>query len=81
MTISSLIDHMVTNNPEKNSCAGVIHTGISDHSLIFAIRKTHVFAKQGANNIEIRNMKNFNAQNFLRDLSNQCWEYVYFLQI
>ena len=78
ITTSSLIDHMVTNTPEKISCVGVIHTGISDHSLIFAIRKTHMIAKQGANTIEIRNMKNFNEQNFLRDLSNQCWEYVYF---
>ena len=34
MTITSLIDHMVTKTPEKMSDSGVIHTGISDHSLI-----------------------------------------------
>ena len=39
MTTSSLIDHIVTNTPEKIFDAGVIHTGISDHSLVFAIRK------------------------------------------
>ena len=78
MTTSSLIDHMVTNTPEKIASTGVIHTGISDHSLIFAIRKIHVVVKQAANTIEIRNMKKFNEQNFLRDLSNQCWDYVYF---
>ena len=33
MTTSSLIDHIVTNTPEKISDSGVIHTGISDHSL------------------------------------------------
>ena len=33
MTTKSLIDHIVTNAPEKNSNTGVIHTGISDHSL------------------------------------------------
>ena len=42
MTTSSLIDHIVTNTPEKISDSGVIHTGISDHSSVFAIRKISV---------------------------------------
>jgi hypothetical protein len=37
MTTTCLIDHMVTNTLEKSSDSGIIHTGISDHSLIFAI--------------------------------------------
>ena len=45
MTTSSLIDHLVTNTPEKISDSGVIHTGISDHSLIFAIRKISIIKK------------------------------------
>jgi hypothetical protein len=49
---------MVTNTPEKISDFGVIHTGISDHSLIFAIRKISVIKKQ-ENIVEMRNMKNF----------------------
>ena len=52
MTTSSLIDHIVTNTPEKISDSGVIHTGISDHSLIFAIRKISIIRKQ-ENTIEI----------------------------
>ena len=52
MTTSSLIDHIVTNTPEKISDSGVIHTGISDHSLIFAIRKMSIIKKQ-ENIIEI----------------------------
>ena len=39
MTISSLIDHIVTNIPEKISDSGVIHSGVSDHSLVFALGK------------------------------------------
>ena len=46
ITTSSLIDHIVTNTPEKMSDFGVIHTGLSDHSLIFAIRKISVLKKQ-----------------------------------
>ena len=42
---SSLIDHVVTNTPEKISHSGVIHTGISDYNLIYAIRKIKAFQK------------------------------------
>lgn len=48
VTISSstLIDHAVTNTPVNISDSGVIHTGISDHNLIFAIRKIHFSKKK-----------------------------------
>ena len=45
MTSASPIDHIITNKPEKISDSGVIHTGISDHSVVFAIRKTHIIKK------------------------------------
>ena len=77
MTTTSLIDHMVTNIPEKLSDSGVIHTGISDHSLIFAIRKISVIKKQ-ENIVEMRKMKNFNEENFVAELLKQHWEQVYF---
>ena len=77
MSTSSLIDHIVTNTPEKISDSGVIHTGISDHSLVFAIRKISVIKKQ-EHTVEIRNMKNFSEEKFIAELSKQEWEYVYF---
>ena len=77
MTTSSLIDHIVTNTPEKISDSGVIHTGISDHSLVFAIRKISVIRKQ-ENTVEIRNMKNFDEEKFVAELLKQHWEYVGF---
>jgi hypothetical protein len=42
MKTTSLIDHVATNTPEKISDSGVIHTGTSDHSLVFNIRKMSV---------------------------------------
>ena len=57
-TTTSLIDHIVTNMREKISDSGVNHTGISDQSLVFAIRKISIVTKQ-ENTLEIRNMKNF----------------------
>lgn len=35
----TLIDHHVTSMPEKINMSGVLHTGISDYSLIYGIRK------------------------------------------
>ena len=77
MTTSSLIDHIVTNTPEKISDSGVIHTGISDHSLVFAIRKIYV-VKKDEHSIEIRNIKNFNENKFISKLMQQHWEYIYY---
>ena len=78
MTTSSQIDHIVANTPEKVSDSGVIHTGISDHSLVFAIRRISVIKKQ-ENTVEIRNMKKFDNQKFVEDLMRQHWENVYFI--
>ena len=52
-TSSTLIDHFITNEPEKISKCGVIHTGISDHSLIYAFRKININHKDKENIIEI----------------------------
>ena len=61
MTTSSLIDHIVTNTPEKIFDSGAIHTGVSDHSLVFAIRKISVVKKR-EHSVEIRNLKNFSEK-------------------
>ena len=66
MATSSLIDHIVTNTPKKISDSGVIHTGISYHSLVFTIRKIHISKKQDENIAEIRNIKNFDDKNLLK---------------
>ena len=68
---------MVTNTPEKISHSGVFHTGISDHSLVYAIRKNRIF-KKADDFVEIRNMKHFNVVKFVDELVNQHWENVYF---
>ena len=63
--------------PEKISDSGVIHTGISDHSIVFAIMKISIVPKQ-ENTLEIRNMKSFDEGKFIEELLTQHWEYVYF---
>jgi hypothetical protein len=58
------------------AASGVIRLGISDHDLIYAIRKVAI--KPIANKhmhkvVNIRNMKNFNVDSFINDLSNLPW--------
>ncbi|RUA05885.1 MAG: hypothetical protein DSY43_03475, partial [Gammaproteobacteria bacterium] len=75
---SSLIDHFVTSSTEKINLSGVIHTGISDHSLIYGIRKINPFrnTRDKAKTIEVRNMKRFNQQHFINDLLARPWEQI-----
>ena len=77
-TSSTLIDHHATNSTGKIARSGVIHIGISDHSLIYAIRKINPATKTGTNirTIEFRNMKRFDQQQFIADLLGQPWERI-----
>ena len=74
----TLIDHYVTSMPEKINLSGVIHTGISDHSLIYGIRKINpiISSRKKAKKIEVRNMKRFNQHRFNEDLLAQPWEQI-----
>ena len=52
-----------------------MHLGISDHSLIYAIRKVNakpITESQGY--VEFRNFKKFKVSNFLNDLYGVPWE-------
>ena len=68
------IDVCITSTPEKIISSGVIHLGISDHSLIYAIRKLNCIPKtRTQTSVEYRNFKNFNAESFLSDLYILPW--------
>ena len=68
---------LLLTHQRKFLVSGVIHTGFSDHSLIFEIRKVSVIDKQ-ENILEIRNMKNFNEEKFTEELLKQPWKSVQF---
>ena len=54
----TLIDLCITNSPEKVSNSGVIHLGISDHSLVFMTRKIQ-HNRNCPRTIEMRQFKHF----------------------
>ena len=75
----SLLDVAITSMPEKIIFSGAVHLGISDHSLIYAIRKINIRPNtepQGF--LEFRNFKNFNVSRFLDDLHSILWEEIRF---
>ena len=71
----TLIDLCITNSPEKVTNSGVIHLGISDHSLVFLSRKTQ-YCRIGPRVIETRQFKHFNRGKFLSDLNQLPWANV-----
>lgn len=74
-TSSTLIDLILTNRQENISSFGVIHLGISDHSLVYAVRKS-IMPRSRPTVKEVRDFKNFNKDDFLADLARVPWDVV-----
>ena len=71
----TLIDLCITSAPTNVINSGVTHLSISDHSLVYMIRKAH-YVRDGVRHIEARTMKNFNSKHFLRGLEQKHWDNV-----
>ena len=69
---STLTDLVLTTMKENISASGVIHVGMSDHSLVYAVRK-YVILKHKPTVREVRDYKLFNSDGFLWDLAKMPW--------
>ena len=67
-TSASLIDVLITSNPERFVLSGTLKLGISDHDLIYTIRKQKIPRPQ-PKLIEYRSMKDFDEEGYQADLS------------
>ena len=72
----SCLDHIYTNTPDKISQAEVRFMGSSDHKLVMATRFSKSF-KQNIRYCKKRSYKNFNEEDFLREVENISWWEVY----
>ena len=72
-TSASTIDLILSNTPENIVSSGVSHVGISDHSLIYVVRKL-AFPKSKSIMREVRDFKHFSDRDFYNDLSQVPWE-------
>ena len=74
---ASLLDIVVTNTPKNFSCTGVISTGLSDHELVYCVRKINC-KKFPAQTKLFRNyaitLIKYNNKAFCSDLYNVDWE-------
>ena len=73
---SSLIDHVATNLPANIVDSGVLEISLSDHYLVFCIRKFRGSLQGQPKLIRSRRMKNFDHVSFLFDLSQIDWDGV-----
>ena len=73
-TTETLLDHIYTNNIDKVNGSGVIHTGLSDHSMIYVnlgkIKKMPTHKHKYKTN---RSFKKFNDDDFVNDIRKANW--------
>ena len=69
----TLIDVILTNSYNRVVDSGVLHLGISDHSLIYVIRKISIPSKTKPVMTTVRQFKIFDAITFKEDLEKQAW--------
>ena len=74
LTTSSIIDHIATTRARNIVKAGVYEVSLSDHYMVYCIRKINGAVAKGHKMIKTRKMKNFNEEAFLADVSGICWE-------
>ena len=55
ISTSSLLDVCITSNPEKIILSEVISTGVSDHNLVFVVRKINSVLKSRYHKVSVRN--------------------------
>ena len=75
-TSKTLIDLCFTNDPDKVRLSGTHSLGISDHSLIYLIRKSNCQVINTNFPVAMRQFKNFNDEEFLNDLRQVDWTEV-----
>ena len=73
---STLIDVILSNDPSRIISSGVLHIGISDHSLVHAVRKFAIPSKNAHKYITTRSFKYFKAQAFRDELKTMPWNSV-----
>ena len=71
---STLIDHIATTNCNNIAESGVLKISLSDHYLVYCVRKLRGGVKHQHKYITSRQLKNFNQEAFLSDLSEVNWE-------
>ena len=76
LATATLIDHIATTCPNSVLESGVLKISMSDHYMVYCIRKLNGSFKKDHKAIKTRNMKNFSEEAFLQDVANINWQDV-----
>ena len=68
----SLIDHCITNSPDKIAKSGAVHLAIRDYAQIYMTHKTK-YEPSGSRIIRTRHTKNFQKSGYLKDPQEKAW--------
>lgn len=71
----SLIDLCLTSALDNISAQGVIRTGLSDHDIVYMVRKLNHFRTNRHKFILKRCFNNFNQELFINDLKDAHWDF------
>ena len=73
--LQTLLDHIYTTDKDKVRASGVMQCSISNHSLIYLIRRAK--KQRGPSKIiHYRNFKSYSSENYQSDLQSVSWEDV-----
>ena len=71
----TLLDIMASTSPQNISSSGVISAGLSDHDMVFCVRKLN--CKKGVPQLKyFRNYANYDPIHFCQDLNNVNWSAI-----
>ena len=71
---ATVIDHIATTCPINISKSGILRPALSDHFMVYCIRKLNESISKNHKSIKTRSMKNFSEEVFLRDVASIDWE-------
>ena len=74
LTSSSITDHIATTSARNIIESGVHKVSMSDHYMVFCVRKFEGALKKDHKVVTTRSMKNFDKDAFLADVAGICWE-------
>eukprot|EP00794_Sanderia_malayensis_P015140 gene15140-16696_t len=74
LTSKTLIDHIATTNQSNIVISEVREVSLSDHYMVYCVRKFRGASKKQHKSISTRHMKNFREENFLNDLNSVNWK-------
>ena len=74
---ATIIDHIATTCARDIVGVGVHEVSLSDHFMVYCIRKFNGAVEKDHKQIKTRSMRNFKEDEFLSDVSGICWEHMF----